>query len=296
MKILTLYTLLAMVLANVNCTGLKRQLAPTKAATGASQAGEALKLTEKEDRSIDSVLDDQLLWHLNWQHPIIACQGADINFLTRYQELAGQTVDVKLLVSSKYIFLYIAPLHVRTILLRDAEHGLLGRQFQYFCQSTSEEAISWFETSDQPLLENQATERKARKYLIPTKSYRAIEPSASWKPEKRLLFEKISHAISNDLAKIDCHPNKTLSVSVPHFGMTDPQIYFLASSRAPRDEFLGWAKFSKDAKGEYIVAVANERLQVTSNSQDNDANFHQTLARKVKQLKVAELTVSCRQN
>ncbi len=284
-----------LLLAGASCHALDRSPLSVTTAIKADQKNQVLALTEKEEQNFSSLTRSQILWFLNWQHPEIACRYGRINIATNYQQLAGQEIDLKLVITRKFVFSYFAQLHFRIVFLRDAELGLTSTELQPFCQSTNDEAISWFKPSDEPLLGDEPIYQENRKYLVPPQSEEAIEYPERWGSEKQVLYEKLSQAISDDLRKIGCRPNQVLNVTIPHFNLTYSRIYFFVSSGTPKDEFLGWAIVSRDRQGEYKVTVASKRFYIADNPQAIDQFFEQALSEKIRRLRVAEIMVNCPQ-
>lgn len=296
MKFVTTFLCFIIFLTSISCQTSDHPALITTPKLKPGQENPVPALTEKEKQSFNSLVTSQIDWFLDWRYPEIHCQDGKIDIATNYQRLVGQQINLKLVITRKYVFSYFAQLHFRIIFLRDMEHGLTGPSLQPFCESTNDEAISWFKSSDEPLLGSEPIYQENREYTVPAQSAQIVEYPGKWSTEKKMLSEKITQAISDNLKEIECHPNQVLSVAIPHFNLTDPEVDFFVRSAPAGDEFLGWAIVSRNSKGEYKIAVANKRFYIVENPQDENQLFHQTLSKKIKQRKVAELLINCSKN
>lgn len=278
-------------------------------------------LSRAEERDLGEFTHRALNWVLVWWDEPWTCEvdGKTLTValpqvLKRQQ---GKEVEEVLFRSKENVVVYLAPLHLELAMLRLAAGGLSPPQVIFLCQDRNDRALAEEERSaelrrknlkesdrrmlapdgqlkepnpsgpeSRPALESDIRMREDRTYLVPESRIPLVEHSASWSPEKKLVYERIKNAVRDEVKEYYCKDGGGFDVEVSDFSRGDPSAFLLMRDTqtgylcAPLVHFV-----RNESTGSYDAQMDEKCISLP-----DELN---PLIPKVRQRKVAHFKVSC---
>jgi hypothetical protein len=265
----------------------KSQQAIESPAISVQQETQGAKLTEAEERDLEKLTPQTLLWISTWIQPTNCLVNENIqepDFRETLKRYEGKEIEMRLEVHERSLVVSFDSLHTFLSFARLQKSGLAPAEYHLFCENSYKEyktEISRLHDMNHPPSEEMLKQQSSRHpnsaevmdgirrmYSSPTEDqvlgeetrrYRVRQRTDSranklgnWSDEKRALYDHILDVIRNQ-EKLSCAPAETVEVTIPNFDLGDPAIYVLLNGAFyGGGDYIEWIDFERDpSTGEY---------------------------------------------